>query len=44
MGQAYPELGRAEGLITETLRLEEARFQKTLARGLSLLEEATGAL
>ena len=34
MGQAYPELGRAEGLITETLRLEEARFQKTLARGL----------
>ena len=44
MGQAYPELGRAEGLITETLRLEEGRFQKTLARGLSLLEEATGAL
>ncbi len=44
MGQAYPELGRAEGLISETLRLEEGRFLKTLARGLSLLEEATGAL
>ena len=44
MGQAYPELGRAEGLITETLRLEESRFQKTLARGLSLLEEAAGGL
>ncbi len=44
MGQAYPELGRAEGLITETLRLEEGRFQKTLARGLSLLEEASGDL
>ncbi len=41
MGHAYPELGRAEGLITETLRLEESRFQRTLARGLSLLEEAT---
>ena len=44
MGQAYPELGRAEGLISETLRLEEGRFLKTLARGLSLLEEATGGL
>jgi alanyl-tRNA synthetase len=44
MGQAYPELMRAEALIAETIRLEEGRFQKTLARGLSLLEEATGAL
>src|SRR5207253_3044905 len=39
MGQAYPELGRAEPLITETLRLEETRFQATLERGLRLLEE-----
>ena len=44
MGQAYPELGRAEALISETLKLEEARFQKTLARGLSLLEEASEGL
>jgi alanyl-tRNA synthetase len=44
MGQAYPELMRAESLITETLRLEEARFQRTLARGLGLLDEATNAL
>jgi alanyl-tRNA synthetase len=44
MGQAYPELVRAEGLITETLRLEEGRFLKTLSRGLSLLEDATGSL
>jgi alanyl-tRNA synthetase len=44
MGQAYPELRRAEGLIEETLRLEERRFRTTLARGLSLLEEATGSL
>jgi alanyl-tRNA synthetase len=38
------ELTRAEGLIPETLRLEEGRFLKTLARGLTLLEDATGAL
>ncbi|WP_334175668.1 alanine--tRNA ligase [Pseudoxanthobacter sp.] len=44
MGLAYPELGRAEALITETLRLEETRFRRTLDRGLSLLDEATGAL
>ncbi|WP_309086658.1 alanine--tRNA ligase [Chelativorans sp.] len=41
MGQAYPELVRGEPLITETLRLEETRFRKTLARGLTLLSEAT---
>ena len=34
MGQAYPELVRAEKLIEETLRLEETRFRKTLERGL----------
>jgi alanyl-tRNA synthetase len=41
MGQAYPELSRAEPLITETLRFEESRFRKTLERGLSILEEET---
>jgi alanyl-tRNA synthetase len=41
MGQAYPELIRAEPLITETLRLEETRFRKTLERGLSILDEET---
>ena len=35
MGQAYPELVRAEALITETLKLEETRFRKTLERGLA---------
>ncbi|MBM3572745.1 MAG: alanine--tRNA ligase, partial [Alphaproteobacteria bacterium] len=44
MGQAYPELGRAEALITETLRLEEERFIQTLDRGLKLLGEETGKL
>ena len=41
MGQAYPELHRAEALITETLKLEETRFRKTLERGLAILDDAT---
>jgi alanyl-tRNA synthetase len=41
MGRAYPELVRAEALISETLKLEETRFRRTLERGLSLLSEAT---
>ncbi|MGE3231923.1 MAG: alanine--tRNA ligase, partial [Hyphomicrobium sp.] len=44
MGAAYPELGRAEALITETLKLEEARFKKTLGNGLKLLGEASSGL
>src|SRR5262245_53686288 len=44
MGQAYPELVRAEPLITETLRLEETRFRRTLERGLAILDEKSGAL
>ena len=39
MGQAYTELVRAEALITETLKLEETRFRRTLERGLSILDE-----
>src|SRR6185295_12879364 len=41
MGSAYPELQRGEGLIAETLKLEEIRFRETLARGLKLLDEAS---
>jgi alanyl-tRNA synthetase len=44
MGAAYPELLRAQPLITETLRLEETNFKQTLERGLRLLEEETSAL
>src|ERR1019366_9288103 len=44
MGQAYPELVRAESLIEETLRLEETRFRKTLERGLSILDEKSSSL
>nr|AWM08509.1 alanine--tRNA ligase [Bradyrhizobium symbiodeficiens] len=44
MGQAYPDLMRAENLIEETLRLEETRFRKTLTRGLAILDEKSASL
>jgi alanyl-tRNA synthetase len=44
MGQAYPELHRGQALIGETLKIEEIRFRRTLERGLTLLDEASGAL
>src|SRR4051794_25273820 len=44
MGAAYPELGRAETLIAETLLLEETRFKTLLDRGLHLLAEETNRL
>jgi alanyl-tRNA synthetase len=44
MGDAYPELVRAQPLITETLKLEEGRFKKTLGTGLKLLEDETKGL
>ncbi len=39
MGAHFPELIRAEALITETLKLEETSFRQTLERGLKLLDE-----
>jgi alanyl-tRNA synthetase len=44
MGLAYPELHRADALITETLKLEETRFRSTLERGLAILDEASKTL
>ncbi len=44
MGDAFPELVRAEPLIVETLRLEETRFKETLGRGLKLLDAETAKL
>ncbi len=44
MGQAYPELGRAQPLIEETLQREEIQFRRTLTNGLKLLDEATAGL
>ncbi len=39
MGTQYGELGRAQSLIAETLKLEEIRFKETLGRGLRILNE-----
>ncbi|WP_295531690.1 alanine--tRNA ligase, partial [Novosphingobium sp. Chol11] len=44
MGQAFPELGRAQPMIEETLLREEMQFRRTLSNGLRLLDETTGAL
>ncbi|MFG6079306.1 alanine--tRNA ligase [Paracoccus litorisediminis] len=44
MGTAYPELGRAQALIEETLKLEETRFKQTLDRGLRLLDDELSRL
>ncbi len=44
MSTAFPELSRAEALITETLKLEETNFKQTLERGLKLLDEEDGKL
>ncbi|MDE1468418.1 alanine--tRNA ligase [Aurantiacibacter sp. D1-12] len=44
MGQAYPDLGRAQPLITEVLEREETRFRQTLEKGLRLLDEESGDL
>jgi alanyl-tRNA synthetase len=44
MGAAYPELGRAQALIEETLGREEVQFRRTLANGIKLLDEATAGL
>ena len=44
MGQAFPELPRAQTLITEVLEREETRFRQTLDKGLRLLDEETAGL
>jgi alanyl-tRNA synthetase len=44
MGQAFPELVRAQPLITETLKLEETRFRSTLERGLAILDDKSKTL
>lgn len=44
MGDAFPELRQTEDLIKETFEIEEVRFQRTLGRGLQLLNEATNGM
>ena len=44
MGEAYPELIRAQPAIESAFSQEEQSFQRTLGRGLALLDEATATL
>ena len=41
MGDAYPELVRAQKMVEDTIELEEQRFSRTLSQGLKLLDEET---
>ena len=40
MGEAYPELQRAVGRVTEVLKAEEERFFQTIHNGMEILEAA----
>ena len=40
MGDAYPELARAQAFIEDTLKQEEVRFRTTLGRGMALFDTA----
>jgi alanyl-tRNA synthetase len=44
MGQAYPELNRAEALIKDTLYREENKFRETLSKGIKLLDDEMAKL
>ena len=44
MGEAYPELARAEQRVTDILRLEEERFFETIAHGMEILDGALATL
>lgn len=44
MADTYPQLQRAQSLITQTLFQEEEKFRQTLDRGLKLLKEETSHL
>ncbi len=40
MGDAFPELKRAQAFVEDTLKQEEIRFRSTLGRGMTLFETA----
>jgi len=44
MGEAFPELKRAEDFVSAILKQEEERFRTTLDRGLKLLEEESAGI
>ena len=44
MGEAYPELAKAQPQVERILRLEEERFAETLDQGMKILDEAISQL
>lgn len=44
MGAAYPELQKQQAMIEKVILTEEQQFQKTLDRGLQILEDALATL
>jgi alanyl-tRNA synthetase len=44
MGDAYPELAKAQSQVERVLEQEEMRFAETLDHGMKILEEAIGGL
>ncbi|MGD8559258.1 MAG: alanine--tRNA ligase [Gammaproteobacteria bacterium] len=44
MGEAYPELVKAQGNVEKVIQQEEQRFAETLDQGMSILEDAIGKL
>jgi len=44
MGEAFPELAKAQPIVERALKQEEARFADTLENGLKILENAIGQL
>ncbi|KQS57430.1 alanine--tRNA ligase [Brevundimonas sp. Leaf363] len=40
MGEAFPELKRAQAFVEDTLKQEELRFRTTLGRGMTLFDQA----
>jgi len=44
MGDAYPELAKAESRVEQVLRQEEERFGETLEHGMKILDNALAAL
>ena len=40
MGQAYPELGKRQELVVQTLQAEERQFRRTLRKGLDMFQRA----
>ncbi len=44
MGEAYPELAKAQAQVERVLRVEEERFAETLEQGMRILDQAIAGL